>query len=223
MESGAESLLRSGIAALRIPLDDSVVNSLLRYIDLLIKWNQTYNLTAIRTSNDIVTHHILDSLAIVSPLQQLTSKTQLRLLDVGSGAGLPGAIIAMACPEWQVTCIDAVQKKIRFLQHVIGTLGLVNLSARHGRIEQVAEPFDVITARAFATLAQFTAQSRRALAPGGVWCAMKGKYPEDEVKALDPDVQLFHVEQLKVPGLDADRCLICMRPAATLAPSMATN
>lgn len=223
MESGAESLLRSGIAALRIPLDDGVVNSLLRYIDLLIKWNQTYNLTAIRTSNDIVTHHILDSLAIVSPLRQLTSKTQLRLLDVGSGAGLPGTIIAMACPEWQVTCIDAVQKKIRFLQHVIGTLGLVNLSAHHGRIEQVAEPFDVITARAFATLAQFTAQSRRALAPGGMWCAMKGKYPEVEVKALDPNVQLFHVEQLKVPGLDADRCLICMRPAATLAPSMATN
>lgn len=219
-----ESTLRAGAAALQITLDDEAVQRLLRYADLLLQWNKTYNLTAIRSPDEVVTHHLLDCLAIASPLRSMTSAMpQPHILDVGSGAGLPGAILAIACPGFQVTCIDAVQKKTLFLQHVIGALALTNLSARHGRIEGVTEPFDVVTARAFSTLAQFTALSRRALAANGIWCAMKGKVPKDEIAAVGADVHVFHVEQLVVPGLNAERCLVFMRAAGTLAASPASH
>ncbi|TAN07839.1 MAG: 16S rRNA (guanine(527)-N(7))-methyltransferase RsmG [Rhodanobacteraceae bacterium] len=224
MDPHQESVLRAGAQALQVALDDGAIDRLLRYADLLIKWNQTYNLTAIRSPDDIITHHVLDSLAVAAPLRKLTSAIHNpRLLDVGSGAGLPGVMLAIACPKFRVTCIDAVQKKTNFLQHVIGALALANLSARHERIEEVTDPFDVIAARAFASLAQFTAQSRGALAANGIWCAMKGKYPNDEIAALGTSVQVFHVEQLNVPGLNAERCLICMRPAGTLATFPASH
>lgn len=218
-----ESVLRSGAHALQVDLDEGAVKRLLGYVDLLIKWNKIYNLTAIRAPDDILTHHVLDSLAAIEPLRRLIPNPAPRILDVGSGAGLPGAILAIACPQWQITCIDAVQKKTNFLQHAIGALALPNLNARHGRIEEVTERFDLVTARAFASLAQFTTLSRNALAPQGIWCAMKGKYPEDEIAALGAEIHVFHVEHLTVPGLDADRCLVCMRPAGTLARSAALS
>jgi len=133
---------------------------------------------------------------------------------VGSGAGLPGVVIAIACPHIQVTCIDAVSKKAAFVQQVAASLGLVHLRGLHQRIEQLDAPHDLVCSRAFASLADFVQGSANALAPGGVWLALKGKTPTEEMSALGPDVDVFHVEQLQVPGLDAQRCLVWMRPAA---------
>lgn len=135
----------------------------------------------------------------------------MRLLDVGSGGGLPGVVIAVCCPELAVSCVDAVGKKTAFVQQVAGALRLTNLQGLHARVESVPAPFDVITSRAFASLPDFTRWSAGALAEQGVWMAMKGKYPQDEIQALPPEVEVFHVEHLIVPGLDAERCLIWLR------------
>jgi len=132
---------------------------------------------------------------------------------VGSGGGLPGVVIAIGCPDIDVTCVDAVGKKAAFVQQVAGALGLSNLHGRHGRVEAIAGPFDVVTSRAFASLADFTAWSDGALAEGGVWLAMKGRRPDDEIAALPPAVTVFHVEPLTVPGLEAERCLVWLRRA----------
>lgn len=185
------------------------------YLDLLARWNTTYNLTAVRDREAMRTQHLADCLAVITPLQRHAAGG--RLLDVGSGGGLPGVVIATLLPAWQVTCVDAVGKKMAFVRQVAGTLPLPNLHAEHGRIEALkAPPFDVVTSRAFASLADFTALTRRHLAPGGVWMAMKGRVPEDEVAALPADVEVFHVEQLTVPGLDAQRCLVWMRPRTSV-------
>jgi 16S rRNA (guanine527-N7)-methyltransferase len=137
------------------------------------------------------------------------------LLDVGSGAGLPGVVIAIACPHIQVTCLDAVSKKAAFVQQVAASLGLAHLRGLHQRIEQLDAPHDLVCSRAFASLVDFVQGSANALAPGGVWLALKGKTPTAELSDLGPEVAVFHVEQLQVPGLDAQRCLVWMRPTAT--------
>jgi 16S rRNA (guanine527-N7)-methyltransferase len=135
-----------------------------------------------------------------------------RLLDVGSGAGLPGAVLAIMQPTLHVTCIDAVAKKAGFIRQAAGELAITNLSAEHARVEEwKAAPFDVVTSRAFASLSDFTALTRHLLSEGGVWLAMKGRVPDDEVAALPPTVVMFHVEPLRVPGLDAQRCIVWMR------------
>jgi 16S rRNA (guanine527-N7)-methyltransferase len=136
-----------------------------------------------------------------------------KVLDVGSGAGLPGVVIAIACPQVQVTCVDTVAKKAVFVQQVAAALRLPNLKGLHARVENVAEPFDVVTSRAFASLLDFTQWSAQTLGPAGVWMALKGKVPAAEMQALPESVEVFHVEQLKVPGLDAERCLLWMRKA----------
>ena len=133
-----------------------------------------------------------------------------RLLDVGSGAGLPGIVWAIGCPDLQVCCVDTVAKKAAFITQAALTLGLKNLKAVHARVESLSGPFDVISSRAFASLPDFVAGSSQALAEGGVWLAMKGKHPGDEIAAVPADV--FHVEPLQVPGLSAERCLVWMRP-----------
>ena len=133
---------------------------------------------------------------------------------MGSGAGLPGVAIAIACPHIQVTCIDAVSKKAAFVQQVAASLGLAHLRGLHQRIEQLDAPHDLVCSRAFASLADFVQGSAKALAAGGVWLALKGKTPTEELSALGGEVDVFHVEQLKVPGLDAQRCLVWMRPSA---------
>lgn len=204
--------LEAGALALGLHLAEAQIDCLLAYLDLLGKWNKVYNLTAVRDPAEMLTHHLLDSLSVIAPLQRHTQGQPVRLLDVGSGGGLPGVVIAICCPEIRVDCVDTVGKKAAFIQQAAGALALTNLRGLHARVETLTERYDVITSRAFATLADFTAWSRQALAEHGAWLAMKGKRPEDEIAALPAGVDVFHVEQLTVPGLDAERCLIWLRP-----------
>ena len=205
--------LAEGATALGLNLSAAQHAQLLAYLDLLAKWNKVYNLTAVRDPAEMLTHHLLDSLAVIAPLVRHTQGGAARVLDVGSGGGLPGVVIAICCPEMSVACVDAVAKKAAFVQQAAGVLGLSNLRGVHARVESITEPYDVITSRAFATLADFTQWSAGSLGEDGVWMAMKGKHPTDEIAALPPSVAVFHVEQLTVPGLNAERCLIWMRPA----------
>ena len=177
------------------------------------KWNKVYNLTALRDPADMLTHHLFDSLSAIAPLQRQLAQmgiplAQARLLDVGSGAGLPGVVMAICCPGLSVACVDTVGKKAAFVQQVALELRLPNLRGVHARVESLTEQFDVVSSRAFASLVDFTTWSRAALAPHGVWLAMKGKHPADEIAALPTDVAVFHVEQLHVPALDAERCIV---------------
>ena len=203
-------------AALGLTPTPLQLRSLLDYLDLLQRWNATYNLTAVRERDEMLVQHLADCLAVVPPLvRQLPAG---RLLDVGSGGGLPGVVLAVMAPTLEVSCVDAVGKKSAFVQQVAGTLVLRNLCALHARVESLqARSFDVITSRAFASLDEFTRLTRQLLGPGGCWLAMKGKVPEAEMAALPPEVQVFHVEPLSVPGLNADRCLVWMRPAESVA------
>lgn len=212
-ETASRSLLESGAAALEIQLTERQIDQLLHYATLIVKWSKVYNLTAVRDLPRVMTHHILDSLALISPLQKYLAGNQVRLLDVGSGAGLPGIVIAICCPELGVSCVDAVAKKVAFVQQTRSALDLSNLQGLHARVESLEETYHVIVSRAFSTLADFVHLTRSALAPsGGIWIGMKGKYPGDELAALPTDIDVFHVEQLHVPSLDAERCLIWMRP-----------
>jgi 16S rRNA (guanine527-N7)-methyltransferase len=213
-----ESTLREGLAELGLSLSDKQVTQLLDYQDLLVKWTRVYNLTAVRDPQDMLTHHLLDSLAVVRPLRhqlaQRHPQGSAQVLDVGSGAGLPGVVIAICCPDLRVTCVDAVAKKVAFIRQAQVALGLAHLVARHARVEALSEVFDVVCSRAFASLVDFVDGSRQLLADGACWMAMKGQQPSDEIAALPTDVRVFHVEQLQVPGLDAQRCIVWMAPAA---------
>jgi 16S rRNA (guanine527-N7)-methyltransferase len=209
--SELETPLRAGARALAIELSDGQVAQLLDYLELIGKWTKVYNLTAVRDPAEMLTQHLLDSLAVVSPLRRQTAGRAVRLLDVGSGAGLPGVVLAICCPEVQVDCIDTVAKKAAFVQQAAAALRLPNLRGVHGRVEQVADRYDVVSSRAFASLADFVNWSEQALAPDGVWLAMKGRRPDREIAELPPVAEMFHVEQLSVPGLDAERCIVWMR------------
>lgn len=187
---------------------------LLDYLTLLGRWNKVYNLTAVRERSDMLTHHLLDSLAVVAPLRLHAQGRALRILDVGSGAGLPAVVLAALEPHWSVDSLDAVAKKVGFVRQVAAELRLGNLHALHSRVEALTKPVhDVIVCRAFASLADFVKGSRASLAPRGVWLAMKGKVPAEEIAALPPEVEMFHVERCVIPGLEADRCLIWLRPS----------
>jgi 16S rRNA (guanine527-N7)-methyltransferase len=214
----SREVLTDGLVRLGLTLTVSQVDQLMAYLALLQKWNRVYNLTAVRDPGEMLTHHLLDSLAAVVPLRRQAAGRALRLLDVGSGGGLPGVVIAITCPELDVSCVDTVGKKAAFIQQAAATLKLPHLHGVHARVETLrAEEgagFDVIVSRAFASLADFTAWSRAALNPGGVWMAMKGKDPVDEIAALPADVAVFHVEPLSVPGLDAERCIVWLKPLA---------
>jgi 16S rRNA (guanine527-N7)-methyltransferase len=210
--------LQKGLDGLGLVLSVDQQTQLLAYMDLIGKWTKVYNLTAVRDANEMLTHHLLDSLAVVAPLRRELAKlvlsegqTQLSLLDVGAGAGLPGIVIAITCPEILVTCVDTVAKKAAFIQQVAATLKLSNLKGLHARVESLTQPYDVVCSRAFASLVDFTTWSQSALASHGVWMAMKGKHPDQELAVLPESVKVFHVEQLQVPGLDAERCIIWMR------------
>ncbi|MDO9403702.1 MAG: 16S rRNA (guanine(527)-N(7))-methyltransferase RsmG [Polaromonas sp.] len=210
-----EQTLRAGLDDLRLQLDESQIAGLLDYLDLIRKWTKVYNLTAVRDPAEMLTHHLLDSLAAVPPLQRHLQAMGLEggasLLDVGSGAGLPGVVIAICCPGVQVSCVDTVAKKAAFIKQAALALRLGNLTGIHARVESLAGPYDVICSRAFASLPDFVQWSVGALASGGAWMAMKGKDPVTEVEALPPSVEVFHVEQLQVPGLDAERCILWLR------------
>jgi 16S rRNA (guanine527-N7)-methyltransferase len=211
--------LLSAAQELGVALSDAQADALLCYLDLIQKWTKVYNLTAVRDPKEMLTHHLLDSLAAIPPLRRALAQASLpagqgaRLLDVGAGAGLPGVVIAICCPEVDVSCVDTVAKKAAFIQQVAVSLKLPNLRGVHARVENLEGPFDVVTSRAFASLVDFTTWSRQALGPQSVWLAMKGKHPAEEIAALPASVQVFHVEPLVVPGLDAERCIVWMRPA----------
>ena len=243
--------LQKGLADLGLDVSDEQQSQLLAYMDLIGKWTKVYNLTAVRDANEMLTHHLLDSLAIIAPLRRELAKLSVptsepmvevvcvsergvaaenptkanptkanstkqnlikfRLLDVGAGAGLPGVVIAITCPNVSVTCVDAVAKKAAFIQQVAVTLKLSNLKGLHARVESLTQPYDLVCSRAFASLLDFTTWSHSALAEHGVWMAMKGKHPDQELAVLPESVRVFHVEQLLVPGLDAERCIVWMR------------
>ena len=211
--------LQAGAEALALELTEAQVTQLMEFLALLQKWNKVYNLTAVRDPQEMLTHHLLDSLAAVAPLRRHIATLPAgqggtRLLDVGSGGGLPGVVFAICCPGLDMSCVDTVGKKAAFIQQAAVALKLRNLHGLHARVETLTTPFDIISCRAFASLPDFVNWSRAALAPQGMWLAMKGKRPEDEIAALPADVQVFHVEPLAVPGLDAERCIVWMRPLA---------
>ena len=212
--SDALTTLKSGATELGLELSDAQLEQLLGYLALIQKWNKVYNLTAVRDPQEMLTHHLLDSLTAVAPLVRHTQGQPAKVLDVGSGGGLPGIVLAICRPELDVSCVDTVGKKAAFIQQVAASLKLPNLHGVHARVETLAGPFDVICCRAFASLPDFVNWSRKALVGQGVWMAMKGKHPQAEIDGLPTDVQVFHVEPLAVPGLDVERCMVWMRPAA---------
>lgn len=213
-----QAALLAAAQVLGLPLHTKQAYLLLAYMDLLQRWNKVYNLTALREPAEMLGHHLIDCMAVLPPLRRwlaAAQPTSQRLLDVGSGGGLPGVVLAALQPGWQVDCVDTVVKKVSFIRQVAAELRLPQLQGLHSRVEVLQPPpggYAVVTSRAFASLADFTALTRHLLADGGVWMAMKGKLPSDEQAALPADVEVFHVEQLQVPGLDAQRCLVWMRP-----------
>ena len=208
------SQLAPVLTALDLEATPQQQQGLLQYLDLLQRWNATYNLTAVRDRQGMLTQHLADCLAVVKPLSRVLQAG--RVLDVGSGGGLPGVVLAIMRPQLQVTCVDTVGKKAAFVRQVAGSLGLNNLQSVHARVEALALPsFDLITSRAFASLLDFTALTQPLLSEAGVWMAMKGKNPESEVAQLPARISVFHVEQLQVPTLDAERCLVWMKPQSS--------
>jgi 16S rRNA (guanine527-N7)-methyltransferase len=206
----ADRELREGAATLGLSLDDRQCEQLLAYGALILKWNKVYNLTALRDPASVLTHHLLDSLSIIQPLAR-EWPGRAALLDVGAGAGLPGVVIAILRNDIAVTCLDAVAKKAAFVQQVAAELGLANLRGLHARVESLTGSYELISSRAFASLPNFFEGSKHLLAPGGRWLAMKGKMPSEELSQVPAEIEVFHVEQLSVPGLDADRCIVWAR------------
>jgi len=200
----------AGLESLSITLSTVQQQQLLDFLALLLKWNKVYNLTSIRLADDMLTHHVMDCLAAVAAVMHEAPDAKT-LLDVGSGGGLPSVVFAIVCPHLQVTAVDAVAKKAAFIETVAHTLTLSNLKGRHSRVESLDETFDLVVSRAFASLKDFTAWSDKALRAGGTWVAMKGKLPEDELAELPEGVQIQGIQTLKVPGLEAHRCLIWLK------------
>jgi 16S rRNA (guanine527-N7)-methyltransferase len=219
MSEDLRRALSEGISDLGMTVDLVSQQRLLDYMALIQKWNKVYNLTALRAPGEILTHHLLDSLSAVGPLLRQAASLQgaFSFLDVGSGGGLPGVVIAICCPNVSVTCVDAVSKKAAFVQQVAASLKLGNLKGVHARVETLSGPYDVIGSRAFASLPDFVNWTSDALADKGVWMAMKGRLPEEEMSDLPPTVQVFHVEQLHVPGLNAERCMVWMKKSVALS------
>lgn len=197
-----------------LSLDDEQRQAILVYLELIQKWNKTYNITAIKEAEQILIQHIFDSLSVVAPLKdKINPNDEAIVLDVGSGGGLPGVIIAICCPQWIVTCIDAVEKKTSFITMVAGRLGLKNLRSKHCRIEDYESDIaDLVVSRAFASLSDFANWSGHTLKQSGHLAAMKGHYLEDEVQELEAtsEWQVKSWQTLKVVDMDAERCLIWM-------------
>ncbi|MFO1414741.1 MAG: 16S rRNA (guanine(527)-N(7))-methyltransferase RsmG [Burkholderiales bacterium] len=202
--------LAQGLAALHVDLTAQQRQQLLAFVALLAKWNRTYNLTAIREPERMVTHHLLDALAVLPHLPQ---RAGLRVLDVGAGGGIPGIPLAIARPDWHVTLVDAVHKKVAFIQQAAIELGLHNVRAEAVRVEALGReaPFDVVISRAFADIATFAATSARHVAPDGLLVAMKGVHPHEELAEVPATLRVVATHALVVPGLDAARHLVVMQ------------
>jgi 16S rRNA (guanine527-N7)-methyltransferase len=226
------SRLAAGLAVLS--LDAGLVAPLTAYLAELSKWNGAYNLTAVRDEAEMVTRHVLDSLAILPVIApHLPRTTPLRVIDVGTGAGLPGIPLALARPDWRLTLLDSNGKKARFLRHAVRTLGLTNVEVLETRAESLVfplpragegnareagegegalrKPYDVVVSRAYASLVDFVDSTRSALAHDGVWLAMKGKLDAAELAALPPTVRVAATPSVVVPGLDEHRHVVVMR------------
>lgn len=201
--------LQQGVADLPLALDDRQQGQLLDYLGLLVKWNATYNLTAVRDPEQMVVQHLLDTLAAVPAYESAQS-----VLDVGAGGGLPGLVLAI-CGVPAVAMIDIVHKKTAFLTQVKAELGLHNATVYTGRVEQLdAGPFDVITSRAFAELNDFVTWSGHLLAPGGRFIALKGVEPLEEVARLPQGWKVTEIRKLAVPGMQAERHLVFIERTA---------
>lgn len=203
-------VLAAGIAALGLDIDDAAQAKLLAYLALLEKWNHTHNLTAIREPARMVTHHLLDALATLPHLPQ---QRALRLIDVGSGGGLPGVPLAIARPDWSVTLLDGNRKKAAFLRQVAGELKLPNVAVVAARVEDYAPevPFDAAISRAFAPLPRFVAAAHHLIGAGGRLVALKGAYPHEELAQLPADLYVSALPALDVPGLDGRRHLVIVQ------------
>ena len=208
IDSGLAQLDALGDARLPRAARDKLV----AYLELLAKWNRTYNLTAIREPERMITHHVLDSLAVLPHLHAPNASTSLSLLDVGTGAGLPAIPLAIARPAWRVVALDSSHKKGAFVQQAVSELALPNVEAIVARVEDYrpATGFDVVISRAFSDLARFAESSARHLAPGGRLAAMKGVRPDEEIAHLPPAFRVIATAVLEVPGIGATRHLIVM-------------
>ena len=197
--------LDAGLAGLRLALPEPAIATLVDYVALLARWNAAYNLTAVRDPGDMITRHLVDSLAIVPYV------TGASLVDLGSGAGLPGIVLAIVAPQRRVTVVDSNGKKARFLREAARSLKLANVTVVEGRVEDVEGRYDCVTARAFATLADMLAWGGRLLADDGAWLAMKGRVADDELAGVPAGFRVEAVHALAVPGLDAQRHLVVVR------------
>lgn len=214
LQNDFETRLNNAAASLKVDLSGKQREQILRYINQLQRWNKTYNLTAVRDPEQMLIQHVFDSLSVVSPIDELVSakKTNdVKIMDVGSGGGLPGVVLAIAKPDWDITCVDAVEKKMAFVRQMSAVLELPNLHATHQRVETIP-PYqaDIVISRAFASLVDFVSLACRHVGVDGLMLAMKGREPDDEVADL-AKLGGWEVEQIKplfVPELDAQRCLV---------------
>jgi 16S rRNA (guanine527-N7)-methyltransferase len=203
----------AGAGALQIELSPTQVAGFVAYLRLIERWNATYNLTAVRDPAKMITHHLLDCLAAAAALLRHRDRRTVRtIVDVGSGAGLPGLVLASVLPESRVTCVDSVGKKAAFITQAAAAAGLANARALHRRVESLEGRYDIVASRAFASLAGFVRATRHLVADNGEWMAMKARDPADEVGVLKGVTTTL--ELLQVPGLAAERCIVWMRPAA---------
>jgi len=206
-DGSAEERLDKGLRELGMALPPGARDSLLDYVKLLAKWNRVYNLTSVRKPQDMITRHVLDSLVVLPHIEGP------RVLDIGTGAGLPGMVLAIARPEWSLVLLDSSNKKLRFVRQAVAELGLENVEVAHSRIEDYrAEPFDAVVSRAFSSLQDMLAQGSRLCRPEGRLFAMKGVFPVAEMDALEHPEAVEDTLPLQVPGLDAARHLVIMRP-----------
>ena len=212
-----ERRLADAAQALGLAMEPDQAQALLTYMQQMQRWNRTYNLTAVRDAGQMLVQHVFDSLAVIQPLRlalgDATVSSGRHIVDVGSGGGLPGVVIAAMEPQWQVRCVDAVEKKMAFVRQMTGVLNLPNLHAVHARIESLPPlNADIVVSRAFASLDDFAALAGRHVSQNGRLLAMKGREPTEEIAALQQKADWFveRIETLKVPELDAQRCLVWM-------------
>lgn len=206
--------LQSGLKEMGLDLSGGQLDKLLAYVEMLKKWNKTYNLTALRDPAQMVSHHLLDSLTLLPYLAQAES-----MIDVGSGGGMPAIPAAICRPDLQITMVDANSKKTTFLRQAAIELGLENVAVSSSRVEELGERrADIVTSRAFAELADFVRLTRHLLNDNGHWAAMKGVYPADEIFRLPPDIQAYQTDKIHVPTLNAERHIVLLRPTQGTQP-----
>ena len=205
--------LRRGARQLDLPIDDTQVEQLLAYLAHLDRWNGVHSLSSWKSQADFLVQHVFDSMTLVGPLSRFTEGRRLRILDAGSGPGFPASVLASMRPAWSVTAVDAIAKKVAFIRQAAAETGITNLTGLHTRLEDLVPltPYDIVVTRAFGSLDTFAAQTHHLLAPDGVWVAQKGRLPDKEIKALRGEFEVFHVEPVTVPDLDAERHLVWMR------------